>query len=83
MERPKDWPALERAFAEKAIIMGTVTGVGKGGLSFDVGVRAFLPASRSGTRDAVEMEELVGQDIRCRITKLDVTDEDVSWIAAL
>jgi len=49
----------------------------KGGLSVDVGVRAFMPASRSGTRDAAEMEKLVGQEIRCRITKLDVTEEDV------
>jgi len=75
--QPKDWAALEQAFAEKATIVGTVTGVVKGGLSVDVGVRAFLPASRSGTRDAAEMEKLVGQEIRCRITKLDVTDEDV------
>src|SRR5208283_281727 len=75
--RPTDWPALEQAFAEKATIVGTVTAVVKGGLSVDVGVRAFLPASRSGTRDAAEMEKLVGQEIRCRITKLDVTDEDV------
>jgi small subunit ribosomal protein S1 len=36
-----------------------------------------MPASRSGARDAAEMEKLVGQEIRCRITKLDVTDEDV------
>src|ERR1019366_6147681 len=43
----------------------------------DVGVRAFMPASRSATRDAAEMEKLVGQEIRCRITKLDVTEEDV------
>ena len=43
----------------------------------DVGVRAFMPSSRSGARDAAEMEKLVGQEIRCRITKLDVTDEDV------
>jgi len=49
----------------------------KGGLTVDVGVRAFMPASRSGTRDAAEMEKLVGQEIACRITKLDVTDEDV------
>jgi small subunit ribosomal protein S1 len=49
----------------------------KGGLSVDVGVRAFLPASRSGARDAAQMEKLVGQEIRCRITKLDVTEEDV------
>jgi len=77
VRRPTDWPALERAFADKAAILGTVTGSVKGGLTVDVGVRAFLPASRSGTRDAAEMEKLVGQEIRCRVTKLDVTDEDV------
>jgi small subunit ribosomal protein S1 len=77
VRRPTDWAALERAFADKAAILGTITGLVKGGLTVDVGVRAFLPASRSGTRDAAEMEKLVGQEIRCRITKLDVTDEDV------
>jgi small subunit ribosomal protein S1 len=75
--RPTDWPALEKAFAEKATIIGTVTSVIKGGLSVDIGVRAFMPASRTGTRDAAEMEKLVEQEIRCRIIKLDVTDEDV------
>ncbi len=75
--RPTDWDSLQRAFDEKAVIAGTVTGVVKGGLSVDLGVRAFMPASRSGTRDAAEMEQLVGQEIRCRITKLDVADEDV------
>ena len=54
-----------------------VTGVVKGGLSVDVGVRAFMPASRSGTKDAAEMEKLVGQEISCRIIKLDVAEEDV------
>src|ERR1035438_7805433 len=77
VERPKDWSALEKAFAEKATIVGTVTGVIKGGLSVDVGVRAFMPASRSGAHDAAEMEKLVEQEILCRIIKLDVTEEDV------
>jgi len=77
IDRPTDWPALEKAFNEKATIMGTVTGVVKGGLSVDVGVRAFMPASRSGARDAAEMEKLVGEEIRCRITKIDATEEDV------
>ena len=77
ISRPKDWSSLEKAFTEKATIVGTVTGVVKGGLSVDVGVRAFMPASRSGTRDAAELEKMVGQEIRCRITKLDVTDEDI------
>jgi small subunit ribosomal protein S1 len=77
VERPKDWSALEKAFAEKATIVGTVTGVIKGGLSVDVGVRAFMPASRSGAHDAAGMEKLVEQEILCRIIKLDIADEDV------
>ncbi len=77
VERPMDWTALEKSFAEKSVVLGTVTSLVKGGFSVDVGVRAFMPASRSGVRDAAEMENLVGQEIRCRIIKLDVTDEDV------
>lgn len=75
--RPADWSALARAFANKTTIVGTVTAVVKGGLSVDVGVRAFMPASRSGARDAAEMEKLIEQEIRCRIIKLDAADEDV------
>ena len=77
VERPKDWTALEKAFAEKATIVGTVTAATKGGLSVDVGVRAFMPISRSGTRDAAEIADLVGQEIRCRIIELDVAEENV------
>jgi len=75
--RPRDWDGLMRAFENKEIIAGRVTASLKGGFSVDVGTRAFMPASRSGVRDAAEMEKLVGQEIRCRIIKLDVDDEDV------
>jgi small subunit ribosomal protein S1 len=75
--QPRDWSALETAFAEKLAVVGTVTEVIKGGVSVDVGVRAFMPASRSGTKDAAELEKLVGTQITCRITKLDVTDENI------
>lgn len=77
VKQPTDWVSLEAAFTEKATIAGTVTGVVKGGLTVDVGVRAFLPASRSGTRDAKEMSDLVGQSVEVRITKVDAADEDV------
>jgi small subunit ribosomal protein S1 len=77
VEIPKDWSALEAAFAEKRTISGKVVELVKGGLRVDVGVRAFMPASRSGARDQAELEKLVEQEIECRITKLDVTDEDV------
>ncbi len=75
--RPRDWDGLTRAFENKEIVAGRVTGMVKGGFTVDVGSRAFLPASRSGIRDAAEMEKLVGQEIRCRITKLDIDDENV------
>jgi small subunit ribosomal protein S1 len=76
-DKPKDWSALEKAFAEKATISGRVTGTIKGGVTVDVGARAFMPASRSGAKDIAEMEKLVGQDISCKVIKLDVADEDV------
>lgn len=75
--QPTDWSSLEEAYAQKAPVAGTVTSIVKGGLTVDVGVRAFMPASRSGTRDAADLQKLVGQEITCRIVKLDATEEDV------
>ena len=75
--QPTDWSSLEEAYAQKAAITGTVTSTIKGGLTVDVGVRAFMPASRSGTRDAADLAKLVGQEITCRIVKLDAAEEDV------
>ncbi|HWF10261.1 MAG TPA: 30S ribosomal protein S1 [Bryobacteraceae bacterium] len=77
VERPKDWSTLQKAFDEKLTISGQVTAVVKGGLSVDVGMRAFMPASRSGARDVPEMQTLVGQEIACRIIKLDTEKEDI------
>ena len=77
VERPKDWASLQAAFAEKKNIAGVVAEQVKGGFRVDIGVRAFMPASRSGVREMTEMPALVGQEIECRITKLDVEKEDV------
>ena len=74
---PKDWGALQKAMEEGAVISGVVMGVVKGGFTVDVGVRAFLPASRSGVREASEQEKMVGQEIRCKLIKVDEADEDV------
>ncbi|HML18921.1 MAG TPA: 30S ribosomal protein S1 [Bryobacteraceae bacterium] len=77
VETPRDWSGLESAFAAKKTIGGTVLEVVKGGLRVDVGVRAFMPASRSGAREQTDLEKLVGQQIECRIIKLDTEHEDV------
>ncbi len=76
-ERPKDWSSLEKAFQDKATVVGMVTGLIKGGVTVDVGARAFMPASRSGAKDVADLEKLVGLEISCKIIKLDIADEDV------
>src|ERR1700721_3723070 len=76
VERPKDWSALERAFAEKRAIGGVVSELVKGGLRVNVGMPAFLPASRRGAKEQAELEKLVGQEIQCRIIKLDTGREE-------
>jgi len=75
--QPKDWTLLQKAFADRDPILGTVSGMVKGGLHVDIGVRAFMPASRSGARDAADLARLLGQQIRVRIIKLNVEEEDV------
>src|SRR5690606_1751884 len=75
--RPAEWSELEIAYASGSIVVGKAVDVVKGGLAVDVGVRGFLPASRSGERDQESLEALVGHEIRCRIAQLDIDDRNV------
>ncbi|MBM3764824.1 MAG: S1 RNA-binding domain-containing protein [Acidobacteria bacterium] len=77
VEKPKDWSGLLAAFNEKRTVQGKVTDTVKGGVRVDIGGRAFMPASRSGTRDAFELQKLVGQDVEVRILSIDVEKEDI------
>ncbi|MBL8242457.1 MAG: S1 RNA-binding domain-containing protein [Bryobacterales bacterium] len=77
VEKPKDWSALLSAFEEKRNVAGKVTETVKGGVRVDIGGRAFMPASRSGTRDAFELQKLVGSDVEVRILSIDVEKEDI------
>lgn len=77
-EHPKSWTQLEAAYSSGAAVACTVTEKTKGGLAVDInGIRAFLPASRSGIRDAAEFDASIGQQMRCRIIQLDIEDRNV------
>ncbi len=76
-QRPAEFQQLEAAYAAGAVVVGKVVEIVKGGLAVDVGARAFLPASRSGEREQAGLEALVGHEIRCRISQLDVEDRNV------
>ena len=69
--RPVDLTGLKTALETKAIISGRVSEAVKGGLRVDIGVPAFMPASRSGVRAVADLEKLLGQDIQVRVTKID------------
>ena len=78
VQQARDFSGLQAAFDEKQVIAGMVTEQVKGGLRVQVadGVHAFLPASRSGVREVAELNALVGQQVECRITKLDVSNPE-------
>ena len=48
-EKMKIWDEVERAFAEKKVVIGRVIERIKGGLAVDIGVRAFLPGQPRST----------------------------------
>ncbi len=76
-QKPSGWLQLEAAYNTGGTILGKVTGTIKGGLSVDVGVRAFMPASRSGERTEEGLQSLVGQEVRARIVQFDEADRNV------
>jgi small subunit ribosomal protein S1 len=68
--RRKLWEDIERAFQEQTTVTGRVIDRIKGGLTVDVGVPAFLPASHADVRAHRNIDALKGQEITCKIIKI-------------
>jgi len=68
--RRRVWEDIERAFQEQTNITGRVLDRIKGGLTVDVGVPAFLPASHADVRAHQNVDALKGQEITCKIIKI-------------
>ena len=68
--RLKIWDNLEKALEEQLTLSGLVTGRVKGGLSVDVGVRAFMPGSQVDVRPIRNIEQFTGQNIPVKVVKL-------------
>ena len=69
-EKVKVWDDVEKAFNENTIIKGRVVERIKGGLSVDIGIRAFLPGSQIDVRPVKNLDALRGKEIECRVIKL-------------
>jgi small subunit ribosomal protein S1 len=68
--RVRAWDNLEKAYRENLMVSGRVLGRIKGGLSVDVGVKAFMPGSQVDVRPAHNLDTYIGQDIAIKIVKL-------------
>ena len=68
--RRKTWDAVERAFQDQSNIPCRVVDRIKGGLMVDVGIPAFLPASHADLRPHTNLDELKGQEIVCKVIKV-------------
>jgi len=60
----------------KEEITGTVTRRVRGGVSIDIGVRAFLPARESGLRNS-ELDSSIGRSLTCVIKRYDLDKNEV------
>jgi len=69
--RGKAWDLVEQAFAANASVKGRVLERVKGGLSVDIGVRAFLPGSIADSRPLKNLDVLKGRELEFRVVSLD------------
>ena len=69
-QRLRLWDQLEKACEAKASVTGTVVSRVKGGLTIDIGVKAFLPGSQVEVRPVRNLDSYIGQPIEVRVIKL-------------
>jgi small subunit ribosomal protein S1 len=66
----KVWDVIEKAATEKTLVTGMVLGRVKGGLTVDIGIKAFLPGSQVEIRPVRNLDAYIGQPIEVRVIKL-------------
>ncbi len=69
-ERMKIWDTIEKAYEDQSILTGRVIERIKGGLSVDIGVRAFLPGSQVDLHPVRNLDSFRGQEIQVRVIKV-------------
>ena len=69
--RIKMWEKVEHIFSTGEIIEGTVISKAKGGLTVDIGVKAFLPGSQIDLRPIRDMDRILGQKFKMKVIKMD------------
>ncbi|MCH8933028.1 MAG: 30S ribosomal protein S1 [Nitrospinae bacterium] len=66
----KIWEKLVKAFEAEEIIEGIVVAKAKGGLTVDIGLKAFLPGSQIDLRPVRNLEKLINEKFQMKIIKM-------------
>jgi len=69
-QRLRVWDTIEKAATDKTPVIGTVVSRVKGGLTVDIGIKAFLPGSQLEIRPVRNLDGYLGQQIEVRVIKL-------------
>lgn len=68
-EMLRAWDRISDAFEKNEIVEGTIMARVKGGLSVDIGVKAFLPGSQVDLRPVRNLDKLIGSKLQFKIIK--------------
>jgi len=68
-DRLKIWDEISRAYEADESVEGHVVSRVKGGLSVDIGVKAFLPGSQVDLRPVRNLESLIGERLAFKVIK--------------
>ena len=66
----KIWQNVTKAYENDEVIQGKVVAAVKGGLTIDVGIKAFLPGSHFDTRPVKNLAVFIGKTMDFKIIKL-------------
>ncbi|MBI1322950.1 30S ribosomal protein S1 [bacterium] len=75
--RMRAWENVIAKYNEGDVVEGTVNRKIKGGLLVDIGVNVFLPASQVDIRRPPDIQDFVGQTVKCMILKIDESRRNI------
>jgi len=68
-DKLKVWDQISEAYEKNELVEGTIVSKVKGGLSVDIGVKAFLPGSQVDLRPVRNLDRMIGQKYKFKIIK--------------
>lgn len=63
------WEEVGKVYSEDGIVSGTISARIKGGLSVDIGIKAFLPGSQVDLRPVRNLDKLIGERFDFKVLK--------------